>query len=113
ALQPVELADGGQDLFIQVAKFPEQFAADVPVDQASLMAATQRPVTLAALSEATVGTAWKSLPSYFIYGSEDRNIPVQVLDFMADRAGAREAVVIEGGSHALMVSHPDEVTAMI
>lgn len=113
ALQPVELADGGQDLFIQVEKFPEQFAADVSLDQAKLMAATQRPVTLAALAEATVGTAWKTVPSYFIYGSEDRNIPPQVLDFMADRAEARETVVIEGGSHALMVSHPHEVADMI
>lgn len=113
ALQPVELADGGQDLYIQIEKFPAQFAADVPAHQAKLMAATQRPVTLAALSEATVGTAWKSLPSYFIYGSVDRNIPPEVLAFMADRAGARETVVIEGGSHALMVSHPDEVAAMI
>lgn len=113
ALQPVELADGGQDLFIQRDKFHQQFAADVPAEQAALMAATQRPVTYAALAEATVGTAWKDLPSYFIYGSADLNIPAQVQAFMAERAGARETRVLEGASHAVMVSHPDEVAAMI
>lgn len=113
ALVPVELADGGQDLFIDIEKFHQQFAADVPAEQASLMAAAQRPVTLAALAEPTVGTAWKTLPSYFIYGSADRNIPAQVMAFMADRAGARETRVLEGASHAVMVSHPDEVAATI
>lgn len=113
ALQPVELADGGQDLFIQVDKFPQQFAADVPLEQAELMAATQRPVTLAALAEPSVGTAWKSLPSYFVYGTDDLNIPAEVLAFMADRAGARETRVVEGASHAVMVSNPDVVAATI
>ena len=32
---------------------------------------------------------------------------------MADRAGVEKAVAIEGGSHALMVSHPAEVAALI
>lgn len=113
ALQPVALADGGQDLFIQLDKFPTQFAADVPADEAALMAATQRPVTYAALAELTTAAAWKTLPTYFVYGTEDRNIPPQVLAFMAERAGARETRVIEGASHALMVSHPDEVAAVI
>lgn len=113
ALQPVAMADGGQDLFIQLDKFPTQFAADVPADQAALMAATQRPVTYAALAELTTAAAWKTLPTYFIYGTEDRNIPPQVLAFMAERAGARETRVIGGASHALMVSHPDEVAAVI
>ncbi len=77
------------------------------------MAVTQRPVTLAALAEPTVGTAWKTLPSYFVYGSDDLNIPAQVLAFMAERAGARETRVINGASHAVMVSHPHEVAAVI
>lgn len=113
ALQPVPLADGGQDLFIQRERFHAQFAADVPAEQAELMAATQRPVTYAALAEPTTDAAWKTLPSYFVYGSADRNIPPQVLAFMAERAEARETRVLEGASHALMVSHPAEVAAVI
>ncbi len=113
ALRPVPLADGGQDLYIQPAKFHAQFAADVPAAKAAIMAATQRPITAAALNEPTGKPAWKTLPSYMIYGSADRNIPAAVMQFMAERARAKKTVAIPGGSHALMVSHPVEVTAMI
>jgi len=113
AIVSVPLPDGGHDLFIKREKFRGQFAADVPEDQARLMAATQRPVTQAALAEGSGVASWKRLPSYMIYGSEDRNIPPTVMRFMAERANAVKTVVIDGGSHALMVSHPDEVTAII
>jgi pimeloyl-ACP methyl ester carboxylesterase len=113
ALMPVALPDGGTDLYIQPDKFRAQFAADVPAGTASLMAAIQRPVTEAALTEASGAPAWKSLPTYMIYGTDDRNIPAAVMAFMAERAGARKAVVVDGASHALMVSHPHEVAALI
>jgi len=113
SLFPVVLPDGEKDLYIQPAKFQLQFAADVPKEQAELMAATQRPVTQAALSEPSGVAAWKKLPSYVIYGSEDRNIPAAVMDFMAKRAHAVKTEMIEGASHALMVSHPDEVASFI
>jgi pimeloyl-ACP methyl ester carboxylesterase len=113
ALAPVALPDGGEDLYIQPGKFRAQFAADVPVATAALMAATQRPVTKAALAEAVTDPSWKRLPSYVIYGSADRNIPAETERFMAERAQARKTVVVEGGSHALMVSNPDKVAALI
>ncbi|MBP7242450.1 alpha/beta hydrolase [Amaricoccus sp.] len=113
ALTPVALPDGGTDLYIRPEKFHAQFAADVPAGTASLMAATQRPVTEAALTEPSGIPAWKSIPSYVIYGSEDRNIPAAVMAFMAERMQARKAVVIDGASHALMVSHAGEVAALI
>lgn len=113
ALQPVPLPAGGVDLYIQPAKFHDQFAADVPSDLTTLMAATQRPVTQGALEGQTVVATWKALPSYTIYGSLDLNIPAEVQSFMADRAKVVKGVEIEGGSHALMVSHPDEVAAII
>jgi pimeloyl-ACP methyl ester carboxylesterase len=110
---PVALPGGGQDLYIQPEKFHAQFAADVPVAEAALMAATQRPVTQAALAEESGAAAWKTLPSYMIYGSADRNIPPAVMKFMAERAHAQKAVVLEGASHALMVSHPGEVASLV
>ena len=113
ALAPVELPGGDTDLYIQPAKFHAQFAADVPAEQAELMAATQRPVTQEALAEPSRFATWRSLPSYVIYGSADRNIPAAAMAFMAERAGARKTVAIENGSHALMVSHPAEVAAII
>lgn len=110
---PVALADGGKDLYIEQDKFHAQFAADVPAAQASLMAVGQRPVTDAALHEASTSAAWKSIPSWFIYGSADLNIPPAAQAFMAKRAHSRKTVVIKGASHVVMVSHPAEVAALI
>ncbi|WP_457332575.1 alpha/beta fold hydrolase [Rhizobacter sp. P5_C2] len=110
---PVKLEDGGEDLYVQQDKFPHQFAADVPLAQAQAMAATQRPIKAAALSEAAPSPAWKTIPSWSIYGTGDLNIPPQAMGFMAERAQARKTVVVKGGSHALMVSHPREVAALI
>ena len=113
SLMSVALPDGDEDLYIRSDKFRAQFAADVPVDVADEMAATQRPVTLSALGEPSGVAAWKVLPSYVIYGSADRNIPAAAMRFMAERARARKTIVIEGASHAVMVSHPTEVAALI
>ena len=110
---PVALGDGGQDLYIRQDRFRAQFAADVPQTAAAVMAATQRPITQAALGEKSGQPAWKGVPSYAIYGSEDRNIPAAALAFMAERAGAKKAVAISGASHVVMVSHPQEVAALI
>ncbi|WP_426702342.1 alpha/beta fold hydrolase [Rhodanobacter sp. Col0626] len=110
---PVELADGGKDLYIEQGKFHAQFAADVPAAQASLMAVGQRPVTDAALHEASTSAAWKTIPSWFVYGSADLNIPPAAQAFMAKRAHSRKTVVIKGASHVVMVSHPAEVAALI
>ncbi|MEO7275917.1 MAG: alpha/beta hydrolase [Vicinamibacterales bacterium] len=110
---PVPLPDGGKDLYIQREKYRAQFAADVPEAQAQLMFATQRPVTAAALDEASGAPAWKTIPSWFIYGSRDLNIPPAAHAFMAKRAGAKETIVVQGGSHVVMTSHPDEVAKMI
>lgn len=113
ALLPVAQSDRGQDLYIQSEKFHEQFAADVPAAEADLMAATQRPIAKAALAEPSGAASWKTIPAYAIYGSADRNIPPAVMKFMAERAHAVKTVVVEGASHAVMVSHPDEVAALI
>jgi pimeloyl-ACP methyl ester carboxylesterase len=109
----VPLPDGGVDLYIQPAKFHDQFAADVAEEVTKLMAATQRPATQAALTENLTVAAWKTLPSFTIYGELDRNIPAELVRYMADRAKTVKAVKIEDGSHALMISHPGEVAALI
>jgi pimeloyl-ACP methyl ester carboxylesterase len=110
---PVELPDGGKDLYIQQDKFHAQLAADVPAHNAQLMASTQRPITEAALNEASGAPAWKSTPSWFIYGDRDLNIPPAALSFMANRANSKETVVVNGASHVVMVSHADAVANLI
>ena len=110
---PVVQADGGKDLYIDQAKYGAQFAADVPRAAAIQMAATQRPVTQAALGEASGPPAWPSIPSWFIYGSQDRNIPPALHAFMAKRAGAKASIEIKGASHVVMISHPRAVVKLI
>jgi len=110
---PVALKDGGKDLYIQQDKFHDQFAADVPNADAKLMAATQRPVTEAALNEAASEPAWKTIPSWFVFGDKDKNIPPQAMAFMAERAHAKKTVVVKGASHVVMVSNPKAVASLI
>ncbi|MBO9623165.1 MAG: alpha/beta hydrolase [Sphingomonas sp.] len=110
---PVRLAGGGNDLYILQARFHDQFAADVPEAEARLMAAGQRPIADAALSEGSTAPAWKHVPSWFIYGDADRNIPPAALAFMADRARSRGTVVVKGASHVVMVSNAPAVAGLI
>lgn len=110
---PVKLSGGGNDLYILQARFHDQFAADVPEAEARLMAAGQRPIADAALGEASTAAAWKHLPSWFIYGDKDKNIPPAAQAFMADRAKSRGTVVVKGASHVVMVSNAPAVASQI
>jgi pimeloyl-ACP methyl ester carboxylesterase len=114
-IRPIPLGDGTNDLIVDRALYPGQFAADVPVEQARLSAATQRPIRDYALGEPQPADqpAWKTLPSWFVFGTADKNIPVEALRFMADRAGSQRTVEIEGASHSVMVSHPQAVADLI
>jgi pimeloyl-ACP methyl ester carboxylesterase len=109
------VATGGNEVRIKPDAFHQQFAADVPAAEAELMALTQRPVTEAALGEglATASPAWRRLPSWFVFGDQDLNIPVAALRFMAERAQSRGTREVAGGSHALSVSAPDAVAAVV
>ncbi|MFS2162608.1 alpha/beta fold hydrolase [Variovorax sp. Varisp62] len=110
---PVLLPGGAKDLYIQQDKFVNQFAADVPPALARLMAVSQRPITEGALGEAAPAAAWKNLPSWFIYGDRDKNIPPAALAFMAERAKSMKTVVVKGASHVVMISRPKLVARLI
>ena len=112
-LWTVPLSDGSTDLYIRQDLYHKQFAADVPAEKTALMAVGQRPLRDVAVNGASGPPAWKSIPSWFVFGELDRNIPAASHRFMAERAGAREVVEIEGASHAVGVSHPEEVADMI
>jgi pimeloyl-ACP methyl ester carboxylesterase len=111
AVRPVPRTDGTTDLYITTERFHDQFCADVPAPQAARMAATQRPATQEALTEPSgERPLWREVPSRFLIGAEDRNIPAALQRFMAERAGARNTIEIPGASHAISVSQP-KVTA--
>lgn len=110
---PVPLADGTTDLYILQSRYWKQFAADVPEEEANQMASTQRPVSGTALGEPAGAQSWRTLPSWFIWGSLDRNIPAALHAFMAKRAGARAAIEVPGASHVVMISHHRAVANLI
>jgi pimeloyl-ACP methyl ester carboxylesterase len=101
------------DLYIQSDKYHHQFAADSPADQAAVLAATQRPITQSALGEPSGEPAWKSLPSWFLFGSDDLNIPAAVHRFMAERAGSRRTVELAGGSHTVAIPEAAKLVELI
>ena len=114
ALQPVPRSDGTTDLTIVEDRFHEQFCADVPAPQAARMAATQRPVTQEALVEPSgERPLWQELPSWFVFGEEDRNIPKELEHYMAERANAHRTIEIPGASHAVSVAHPGATAHLI
>jgi pimeloyl-ACP methyl ester carboxylesterase len=107
ALRAVLRADGTSDLTIVHERFHEQFAADLPSAKAARMAATQRPITREALLEPSgERPLWREIPSWFVFGEEDRSIPTAVQHFMAQRAQAHRTIEIPGASHAVPVAHP-------
>lgn len=101
----------GVDVYIKSADFRYAFAGDVSTVQAGVMAVTQRPVTLAALSEKSGPPAWKHIKSWYLVGTQDHAIPPATLRFMAARA--RSHTVTIDASHASLVSHPAAVTKLI
>ncbi|NUR30087.1 MAG: alpha/beta hydrolase [Catenulispora sp.] len=115
AVVPRALSAGGVELSIDPAKFHQQFAADADPATAALMAATQRPIAEAALTAGLTGeiAAWRELPSWFVWGSADRNIPAEALRFMAERAGGEMRTEIPGAGHALPVTQPGAVADAI
>ncbi len=78
------------------------------------MAVTQRPATQAALFEPSgQNPLWRDVPSWFIFGELDRNIPAGAHHLMAERAGARDTVEVAGASHVVGISHPDQIIELI
>ncbi len=98
-------------LFLDRAKFPAAFAADVDPAKAEFMADSQVPWGVEALTGTITEPAWKTRPSWYLVAADDGMIPPPAQRLMAKRAGA--TVVEVSGSHAVYVSQPDAVVALI
>ncbi|GAB2839709.1 alpha/beta fold hydrolase [Lentzea nigeriaca] len=112
-LQIIDLGDGTKDFAIQQDKYWQQFAADLSRKDATIAAATQRPVNDSALTEGAGEPAWRTIPSYFVVAGKDKNIPVAAQKWMAERAHARAVVEVGSASHSVAVSHPETVADLI
>jgi len=98
-------------LLLDSAKFPASFAADVEPETAAFMADSQVPWGLDALNGTISEPAWKRKPSWYLLTTEDKMIPPDAQRSMSKRAGA--TVVEVAGSHAVYVSQPHAVAALI
>jgi len=98
-------------LFLDREKFHESFAADLPVDIAAFMADSQVPWGVEALGGTVSEPAWQVRPSWYLVAADDRMIPPPAQRAMAERAGATTSET--PGSHAVYVSNPEAVAAVI
>src|SRR3989454_9552749 len=98
-------------LFLDKAKFAASFAADVDAEKSGFMADSQVPWGVDALSGTISEPAWKSKPSWYLVATEDKMIPPAAQRLMSKRAGS--TVLEEKGSHAIYVSQPHAVAALI
>lgn len=103
--------EGIVDTYLLPKTVREHFANDLPADEADLIAATQRPISLAALGEPSGPPAWKQIRSWALIGTGDHIIPPAAQRKMAENAGAEISEF--NASHVGLISHPDVVTDLI
>jgi pimeloyl-ACP methyl ester carboxylesterase len=99
------------EIAVDPEKFHDAFAADLPEEQAAVMAATQRPVAESAFSEPNGEPAWKKLPSWAVVASGDKAAGADVVRSITERPGAE--ITEAEGSHVIMVSQPQVVVEAI
>jgi pimeloyl-ACP methyl ester carboxylesterase len=97
--------EGDAEAFLKPDTVHNAFAQDLPDTDRSLIAATQRPITLSANATPSVNAAWRTRPSWAVIGTQDRIIPPATQRRMDERAGSTISEV--EASHVSMVSHPD------
>ena len=102
---------GGGFLAVQPEAFPADFAADVPKSVAQFMAISQVPIASDAFGAKITAAAWSDKHSYAVVAKDDRMINPDLERFMAQRAKS-ETIELRG-SHAIFLSHPREVAALI
>jgi pimeloyl-ACP methyl ester carboxylesterase len=109
--QPPILPPEDGFLLLDREKFPASFAGDLPARQAAFMADAQVPWGVDALRGTISESAWRMKPSWYLVATEDRMIPPPAQQAMAERAGS--AVTEVRGSHAIYLSQPATVAALI
>ena len=106
----VKTADGF--LLLDPNYFPQDFAADLPLAQADFMAHAQMLTAAKVFTTPVTNPAWKTKPSWYLVAKDDKVINPDLERMYAERAHSHK-VEIEGASHAVYISHPKEVAALI
>jgi pimeloyl-ACP methyl ester carboxylesterase len=92
--------------------FHEYFAADLSVEQAAFMARSQVPNFAENFKAVITTAAWRTKPSWMLVAGSDRTINAELERWYAKRANSH-MVEVAGASHAVYVSRPKEVAALI
>ncbi len=98
-------------LFLDRAKFPAAFAADVSPDAAAFMADSQVPWGVEAVGGTITEAAWRTKPSWYLVTTEDKMIPPDAQRMMSKRAGS--TVIEVKASHSVFLSQPQAVAHFI
>ena len=98
-------------LWFDPAAIPTNFAQDIPLADARVLASVQKPIAARCFADPAGPPAWKTLPSWFLVSTQDRMINPDLERFMAARIGATTVEV--RSSHASPGSHPHEVAKLI
>ncbi|WP_327371149.1 alpha/beta fold hydrolase [Streptomyces sp. NBC_01217] len=99
------------ELYIRRDRFPQVYAADLPPRVQNAMAVTQRPIARSALTGRSGPPGWASKPSWYAIATADQVLNPTAQRFMAQRMAATEYLL--DGSHAVVLSQPGAVVAMI
>jgi pimeloyl-ACP methyl ester carboxylesterase len=89
----------------------EDFAQDLSTEEQELMIVTQAATQGAVLSTTITTAAWHSKPSWFVVASNDRAIAPEQEIYTARRMNAKTVTV--PSSHVAMLSHPQDVAALV
>ena len=103
--------DAAGFLYIDRARFHELFCADIPRTEARVLAATQKPLSGGVFMQKLDRAAWRTIPSWYLLGRQDRVVVPELQRFMATRAGAKVTEI--DSSHASFISHPRTVVRLI
>jgi pimeloyl-ACP methyl ester carboxylesterase len=98
--------------YLDPAQFHAYFAADLPPEESAFMARSQVPIAAGNFKAAITTPAWRSKPSWMLVGGADRTINPDLERWYAARAKSHK-VEVAGASHAVYVSRPNEVAALI
>ena len=93
------------------AQFRDIFAKDVSPANASVMPATQKPISGSVFGASVLQPAWKDIHSWYTVAQEDRAMNPALQRFYAKRMGATTTEI--KGSHALFISHSAEIARLI
>jgi pimeloyl-ACP methyl ester carboxylesterase len=105
------IPDSAGFLYVDRAKVHDVFCKDMPVADARIIAATQKPLSKSVFAAKVVNVAWKTIPSWYIVGKEDRAINPDLERFYAKRMNAKTTEI--KSSHVPFLSHPKEVVKVI